>query len=354
VAPFPLLALPFLIPLLAPDVLISSPPPTASAAHVAYTCRWSFPGGSPSTSASCSPPPVRYRTPGIKPVTLTVCVDVPHGACSTATQQITVLDPQPFVIDIKADPPDLYVGDTLRLTAVASGKAPLALLWNLPRSTTATRNPVVVETAKLSPGILTIRLRVTNSFGASTRTLYLRLQDPKPTLTSLSLSSTTPILGSVLHASPTLTGRPPLSFLWTLDGRSLGTNRALAWEVAGVTPGPHTLRLKVSNATGSASLARTVTVLQPLIRDFRPVCPNLLCLFSVDTAVAFDLVLDPSAHPTRYDYDWIGNGTFTESSPAPVARHIYTEPGNYRPRVRIITSLGVEAHPASQFLLVTR
>ena len=128
---------------------------------------------------------------------------------------------------------------------------------------------------------------------------------------------------------------------------------ALAWQVSG-SPGLHSLALRVTNASGSASLARTITVQQPLIRDFRPICPNLLCLFPVNSAVAFDLVLDPEAQPTRYEYDWIGNGTFTESSSAPVSLHIYTEPGNYRPRVRVTTPQGSEARLATQFLLVTR
>jgi hypothetical protein len=119
-------------------------------------------------------------------------------------------------------------------------------------------------------------------------------------------------------------------------------------------PGPHSLALRVTNASGSASLARTITIQQPLIRDFRPVCPNLLCLFPIQAAVAFELVLDPAAQPTRYEYDWTGNRPFTESSSTPVLLHIYSEPGNYRPRVRITTAHGAETRLTSQFLLVTR
>ena len=318
-----------------------------------HTCRWSFPGGTPSASTSCSPPPVRYTTPGSKPVTLTVCAAVPHGTCTKITKTLTVLDPRPVLLGIKVDPPEPYAGDTLRLTATATGKPPLAWLSTLPGSATATTSSAVVETARLAPGLLTVKVRLTNPSGSATRTLYVRLLDPKPLLTNLSLSTTTPAVGSVLRASPTVTGRPPLTFLWTLDGRPVGTDRALAWEVTGV-PGPHTLALRVTNASGSASLSRTVTVQQPLILDFRPVCPNLVCLFLINTAVAFNLVLAPSAHPVRFDYDWIGNGPFAESSPVPVSLHIYTEPGNYRPRVRVTAAAGAEVHLASQFLLVTR
>jgi hypothetical protein len=233
-------------------------------------------------------------------------------------------------------------------------QAAVHLALDLPGSTTARSPQAVLRTTRLAPGLLPIKIRLSNRYGASTRTFYLRLQNPKPVLSGLGLSTTSPVLGSLLRAAPTVSGRPPLTYRWTLDGRALSAEPTLAWEVAGVSAGPHTLALRVSNASGSAFLARTITVLQPLIRDFRPVCPNLLCLFPIDTAVAFELVLDPAAQPVRYEYDWIGSGAFTESSSAPISLHIYTEPGNYRPRVRITTEHGSEIRLASQFLLVTR
>jgi hypothetical protein len=347
VSPFPIAALTLVTLFFA----AAGPAPAAPAAPV-HTCRWSFPGGTPAASTSCTPPPVRYATPGPKPVTLTVCS--PSGRCTTVKKQLTVLDPRPAVARIEAEPAAPYVGDPLHLSAKVSGKPPLSWLWTLPGGATASGLQAVVPTARLAPGLLTVKLRLSNRSGTANRTLYLRLQDPKPVISALSLSSTTPTTGSLLRATPTVSGRPPLAFLWTLDGQALSTASPLAWEVSGVAAGAHTLALRVGNAAGFATLARTITVQQPLIRDFRPVCPNLLCLFSISTAVAFELALDPAAHPLRYDYDWSGNGTFTESSPAPVPIHVYTEPGNYRLRVRVTTAFGSEVRLASQFLLVTR
>jgi PKD repeat protein len=351
VNPFPLVALKLLVLFAAPDPSSFAEVFDTKAPH---TCRWSFPGGTPVTSTFCAPPAVRYRTPGVKTVTLTVCAAYPHGPCTTVTKPLTVLDPRPVVAGLKTNPLEPYVGDTLHLTATASGKPPFTWLWNLPGAATATTNPAVLETARLAPGLLTLKVRATNSAGSAMRTLYVRLLDPKPILTGLSLSTTTPAVGSLLTASPNMTGRQPLTFRWTLDGQTLGTERTLSWQVVGVAPGQHNLALRVANAAGAASLSRTVTVQQPQILDFRPVCPNLICLFSVDTPVAFDLVLAPSAQPTRFEYDWTGNGPFTEASPTPVSSHIYMEPGNYRPRVRVTTAAGFEIHAASQFLLVTR
>jgi len=325
----------------------------ALATPAPHTCRWSFPGGTPATSTSCAPPPVRYTTPGPKPVTLTVCATSPNGPCSTVTKPVAVLDPRPVVVDFKADPPEPYAGDTLHLTANATGKPPFTWLWNLPGAATATTNPAVLETARLTPGLFAVRLRAANFFGSASRTFYLRVQNPKPVLTGLSLSTTTPGIGTVLVASPNLTGQPPFTFLWTLDGYRIGTERTLAWEVAGFLPGPHTLALRVANTSGFASLSRIVTVQQPVILDFRPVCPNLICLFTVGTPVTFNLYLAPSAQPLRFEYDWMGTGTFAEVSPAPISHHTYYQPGNFRPRVRVTTATGAEVHTASQFLLVS-
>jgi PKD domain len=347
--PLSLVALKLLALFAAPDASAFA---QALATPEPHTCRWSFPGGSPATSTSCSPPPVRFSTPGAKSVTLTVCSSNPHGPCSTVTKPLAILDPRPALTRLQVDPAEPYIGDRLHLTATAAGKPPFTWLWTLPGAATATANPAVLETARLTPGLFAVKLRAANVFGAASRTFYLRLQNPKPVLTGLSLSTTTPGIGSVLAASPNLTGQPPFSFLWALDGFRLGTERTLAWEVIGVLPGPHTLALRVANSSGSASLSRTVTVQQPVILDFRPVCPNLICLFMVGTSVSFNLYLTPSAQPLRFEYDWLGTGTFTEVSPAPVSRHTYTQPGNYRPRVRVTTAAGTEVHGASQFLLV--
>jgi hypothetical protein len=292
--------------------------------------------------------------PGRKSVTLKVCAAVPNGRCSSVTKQLTVLDPLPAVLAVAADPPEPYVGDRLRLTATAAGKPPFSWLWNLPGGATSRTNPAIVETARLAPGLLTFRVRVSNPSGAGSRTVYLPLRNPKPALTGLTLSTTTPAVGTVLHASPSLTGRPPLTFRWTFDGALIGSDPTLTWQVPEATAGPHALALRVSNAYGAASLTRTLTVQRRLILDFHPLCPELLCLFAVNTPVTFDLTLDPLAHPLRFDYDWLGNGPFTDSSPVPIASHVYSQPGNYRPRVRVITALSSEIRLASQFLLVTR
>jgi PKD repeat protein len=216
--------------LLASDAASSPAPP--------HTCRWSFPGGTPAGSSSCSPPAIRYATPGAKRVTLTVCAA--DGRCTTASKTITILDLRPSITRLNADPPEPYVGDELRLTATTNGKPPFAWLWTLPGSATTRSPQAVLRTARLAPGVLPIKLRLSNVHGSSTRTFYVRLQDPKPVLSGFALSTPTPVLGSLLRAFPTVSGRPPLTYRWTLDGRALGTEPTLVWEVSG-SPGPHSL-----------------------------------------------------------------------------------------------------------------
>ena len=321
---------------------------------VTYTCHWAFPGGTPSSSSSCSPPTVIYPSAGTKTVTLTLC-STPQGPCSTVTKTLTVLDPRPAQLTVTVAPHDLYAGDRVQLTAaVASGEPPFTYRWTLPGAKTATGNPAALDTAHLAPGVFRADVRATNRSGAASATVFLNLHDPKPKASFLLVNPATPANGDLLLASATVTGRPPLSYRWTLDSRLLASSPTLAWIVSGVTPGRHTLALAVSNALGTSAVSRNLTFTQTLIVDFAPVCPNLLCLFTVNTPVAFSLRLDPSAQPTRYEYDWIGNGSFSEASSSPVTEHIYTAPGNYRPRVRITTAFGTETRLASQFLLVTR
>ena len=346
-------SLPLLLVLLGTDpaAVPAEPPPSAAPA---YTCLWAFPGGTPASSSSCSPPAVTYPTTGSKKATLTVC-STPQGPCSTVTKTLTVQDPRPAQPAVTAAPSTPYAGDRVQLTAaVASGEPPFTYRWTLPGGKTAAGNPAVLDTARLSPGVLRGEVRASNRAGAASATFFLNLLNPRPKASSLLVTPALPDDGDLLLASATVTGRPPLSYRWTLDGRLLATSPTLSWTVSGVSPGRHTLALAVSNALGKSSVSRTLTFTHNLIVDFTPVCPNLLCLFPVDTPVGFSLRLDPSALPSRYEYDWSGNGSFTESSASPVTEHIYSAPGNYRPRVRITTSFGTETRVSSQFLLITR
>jgi hypothetical protein len=291
---------------------------------------------------------VVYDTPGTKTARLTVCVG------TSVAKTLTVQEPRPSALVVITTPIETYAGDLVRLTAKASGKAPISYRWALPPATTTTSNPATLDARRMPPGLVQIGLRASNSYGSASRTLVLNLRDPKPRILSLALTPAQPRLGSLLVATPTASGRPPLSYSWSLDGHLLGRDRVLSWTAADVGPGQHTLALSVSNPQGSATLTRPLSFTQPLILTFDPVCPQLLCLVRVDSPITFTLLLDPQTHPLRYDYDWIGTGPFTESSSSPIPQHSYSAPGNYRPRVRVTTPLGSEIRFATQFLLVTR
>ena len=125
--------------------------------------------------------------------------------------------------------------------------------------------PVVYNT----PGRHSVTLSVTNAAGTVTRTdtgmVVVNYRAPVATI-----STTTPVICSgnpVTFTSSVL--NCPLSYSWTFAGCTPATSAALnPRAVTFATPGPHTVTLIVTNASGSTTTTFVVTVDGPLPSSF--------------------------------------------------------------------------------------
>ena len=121
----------------------------------------------------------------------------------------------------------------------------------------------------------------------------------------------------------------------TFTSREAGENPTHTFDVR---EAPYLVTVTVSNCLdpgGLESQALSVTVNQPLeIVLFRARCPFGVCNFTVGQPVTFDQEFGGS--PSRYDYDWDGNGTFEASATTPITTHTYNSTAsNFRPRIRV-------------------
>jgi hypothetical protein len=308
--------------------LATSAPASSPADAPDHTCSWTFLGGSPASSSSCVPPQVTFSTPGPKKVTLKVCT----SSCSSITKTVLVANPRPAIVKITPSKTTLYPGDSVTLTASVQGRQPLITSWTLPGNRTASTNPVTVTVPTSSTRIL---LEVSNSAGTARSSIYLPVLNPRPR-GSIQLAPPTPYLGDRVTASAQVTGRPPLAYRWTLqpDGLS-STSETFVWDSSPAKPGLRRLELSLSNASGSVKLSRIFRLdPPPLAISFAPVCPSL-CFFSPGQPVQFALALHPSAEPTKYEYDWHGDGSFEVVSPVPIQSYAYLKTGSFRPRMRL-------------------
>jgi hypothetical protein len=118
--------------------------------------------------SSAANPTVRFGTPGVKTVTLTVCS---AGGCSSVTRQLTVLEPGPVITTFSVAPRRVEIGATVLLEASASGQPSLAFSWLVLRAGALQQvlsgAAAAWSTAGWGSGIYTVRLIVSNASGSA-------------------------------------------------------------------------------------------------------------------------------------------------------------------------------------------
>ena len=127
-----------------------------------------FAGETPAGTSTTQNPTVVFSTPGLKPVTLTVCN---AAGCSSVTQTVLVLDPLPAVGGISVTPAQLEQGQSVLLDAVGTGVPQLSYSWQLLHNGvvlgTLSGAHAVWPTTGQPLGTYTANLTVTNALGSA-------------------------------------------------------------------------------------------------------------------------------------------------------------------------------------------
>lgn len=141
--------------------------------------------------------------------------------------------------------------------------------------TSTLTNPSVVFT---NPGTKQVSMTVCNGTACTSITKNVVVLDPHPVLTGAALSTTTAEVGQLIHLTGAGTGKPPLTFTWSVTPvvapASALLGASLWWNTTGVPPGVYTVGLGLSNASGTASsLPMTVSLAAAAATDFYTIPP---------------------------------------------------------------------------------
>ena len=164
-------------------------------------------------------------------------------------------------------------GASLALALLASGAAgspPAA-----PEGGSTQQNPTVVFT---SPGSQTVTLTVCNAEGqCSSQTQTVAVLDPRPAVTSATVTPPQVALGQSVLLDAAATGKPPLSFSWQVLHNGVVVAAVFgahaSWSSAGAAPGTYSASLAVANAYGSAGAAAVFSVAPAAGARFYTVAP---------------------------------------------------------------------------------
>ena len=123
-----------------------------------------------------------------------------------------------------------------------------------------------------SPGVKQVTLTVCKPVGCSSVTKEVTVLDPSPAVASASALPPTVVKGELVELASAGTGKPPLTFTWRVVAAGGATVATLdgptaEWNTATAAPGAYTVRLEVTNSSGSATsqLLPVVVLPHPLI-----------------------------------------------------------------------------------------
>ena len=221
----------------------------------------------------------------------------------SVTSSVAVLNVG-FAPGFSAQPANLTIlsGGNAVFSATVGGSTPLAFQWrkngtNLVNGTGisgATSN-VLTLAAVTTNSSGNYNLSVTNSFGAITSSVATLTVVLPPTITSSSLTNRTVQCGSNNVAfAVTVTGTPPLSIQWSLDGSSVTGATNMSFSLTNLHLPNHTVTVTITNLYSSVISNAVVTVLDTLapvitLNGGNPIYVELGSTFTDPGATANDL-----------------------------------------------------------------
>ena len=307
---------------------------------------WSFPSGSPPTSAIQNPS-VTYATPGVYSVTLTV-TNASGSDTRTKTNYITVNNCSP-TSNFTGTPTTLCEGQTVSFFD-ASTNTPTSWNWTFPGGTPASsglQNPVVTYA---TAGVYNVTLQVTNAYGTNTftRTNYITVNAcPPPPVANFSGTPTTVCVGSSVTYSDLSTGFPTY-WQWTFAGGTPATSLAQNPVVTYNTPGVYTVTLQVSNSSGTSTFTRsnyiTVNACSAPTANFAG-APTTIC--EGQSVGFFDL---STGGASSWSWTFTGGAPGTSTAQNPVVS--YAVAGTYQVSLTATNAFGNNTKTVAAYITV--
>lgn len=293
-----------------------------------FTCAWSFPGGTPSTSTAITPPSICYNTPGVYTTQLIV-MDT-QGA-DTMSITITVDSCYaPPVADFGTASYTICNNDCINF-ADSSTNNPLTWQWAfgggaVPSSSTA-QNPTGICFPNF--GTFPVTLTVTNPAGVSTSTQMITVLNCSPPIVSFGSPNKVcqgaciPVNNNTFYAD---------TYLWDAPGATPSTSTL---EEPGSfcfdTAGTYTITLTATNAYGTNSFSKTIIVdTFPIIEAFPDMIgisigssADLYVVANGTVDIAWETIDTASIGDTT-----LANVTVTPTAPGVVMYYVYATGNN--------------------------
>ncbi|MFV8376648.1 PKD domain-containing protein [Flavobacterium sp. LB1P71] len=329
-----------------PTATVSSCAPASST----LTYAWSFPGGSPATSALAVPGAINYATAGNYTVSLIVSNEC--GASATTIKPFTIND-APVLTNTPLNQ-TICSGSSTALVNLTSSPAGATFSWTATAtagisgftpSGTSTIPIQTISTTNASPG--TVTYAITPSLGGcpGTVTNYVITINPAPAITAQPASSTVCLGGSPAVLSFTTSGviGTP-TYQWysntannTTSGTAISGETNATYTPPSTTAGTFYYYCIITLPSGGCSNIKTntatVTILPNATITTQPTPTQNLCVGVTSTP----LTIAYSGGTGTVNYQWFSNASNSIIGGSPIAGAtsatysppVFTSSGNY-------------------------
>jgi PKD repeat protein len=228
--------------------------------------KWTFPGGTPSTSTEANPVIV-YNTPGYYDATLQVW----SGVQSKIKDKYSyIIVANKMVANFTVSKTSINTGESINFTSLSAG-IPQQYSWTFQGGTPANSTQANPTNIKYNiPGLYRVSLTVTNGGDVDTKTAENYITVLSSLKADFTASKTELIVGESTNFTNTSSGTPTSS-LWTFEGGTpANSTQANPTNIKYDAPGLYRVSLTVTNGgnVDTKTAENYITVLSLLTADF--------------------------------------------------------------------------------------
>ena len=305
---------------------------------------WTFAGGNPATSTEVNPQ-VAYATPGTYSVSLQA-IGTNGFDTYTANQLITV-KASSTVADFTASHRTIMAGGQVSFND-QSTQNPTSWDWTFEGGSPATSNAQNPTVTYSEPGTYAVSLKATNAGGSHlvSKAAYITVVREAP-IADFTASVTEITAGESVQF--TSQAQRAETYQWTFEGGSPASSSLANPSVNYMAPGQYTVKLQVSNESGSDIKTRTALI---TVKALSTVADFSASHRTIQAGSQVSFTDQSTQNPTSWNWTFTGGSPATSTAQNPTVT--YNEPGTYAVSLNVTNAGGTHEVSRTGYITVVR